>query len=377
MREEAGEQAAGPDKGAKAPVAPRRRPGAAAARWALALGLISVIGLGSCLFVAYGYWLKHEDSLRRLDGLLQREAQDQTQLEGRIEAIRSNFAQQSQALAEQREQLEASRAQLTRRESEMSAALASVHRRLDGSSVEWMAAEADYLLRIAEDRLRLMRDVETALVALARADDRLRETRDPGWSQVREAIAADVAELRALSLPDQAGLTARLMGLMDQVDGLHVPVVRPEPGNTDSRAPAGHDEPSMKNLVSDGLAGLRSLLEIRRHDRPVSPMLPPEQQYYLLQNLRLQLQAASLAVVRADPALYRSSLETAGGWLKDFFDASDPGVHAMAAALADLAAVDVRPPLPDLSATIQLLRTRLAQPAGKSQDETQAGVDSL
>ena len=51
-----------------------------------------------------------------------------------------------------------------------------------------MVAETEYLLRIAGHRLNLARDTRAALAAMELADQRLRDTLDPGWAGVREQI---------------------------------------------------------------------------------------------------------------------------------------------------------------------------------------------
>ena len=85
-------------------------------------------------------------------------------------------------------------------------------------------------------------------------------------------------------------------------------------------------------------------------------MLAPEQQYFLYENLRLQLAAARLALLRGEPAAWQGALQTARDWLQRHFDVETPAVRATLEAVDELLKVAVRPPIPDVSASLRRLR---------------------
>jgi uroporphyrin-3 C-methyltransferase len=88
-------------------------------------------------------------------------------------------------------------------------------------------------------------------------------------------------------------------------------------------------------------------------------MLPPEREYFLRENLRLQLAAARLALLRTDQAQYRAALQTAQQWLARYFDRQNAGVQQLLGRLQELAAVDIAPVMPDVSASLRLLRQQM------------------
>ena len=94
---------------------------------------------------------------------------------------------------------------------------------------------------------------------------------------------------------------------------------------------------------------------IRRHDQPVSAMLPPSQQYFLYQNLQLQLESARLALLRQENILFNSSLETAIEWLDSFFDANDAATQNMLQTLQGIQTTNLNPAYPDISGSLSLL----------------------
>ena len=102
---------------------------------------------------------------------------------------------------------------------------------------------------------------------------------------------------------------------------------------------------------------------VARPDTPPAAMLPPDQAYFLGQTLRLQIETARLALLRADPASYRGSLDAARQLLATYFDPADPPAAAVSAALERLAGVDLRPPVPDVTRSLRALRARDRQMA--------------
>ena len=62
---------------------------------------------------------------------------------------------------------------------------------------DWLLAEAEYLLRLANQRLHLERDWNSALSMLQAADNVLAETHNPRTKAVRAAIAKEIPALKA------------------------------------------------------------------------------------------------------------------------------------------------------------------------------------
>jgi len=273
---------------------------------------------------------------------------------GESERTRQLFQQQRQRLAEERTLLE-------QREAELRGLVADLHRRFGRSSTGWMVSEADYLIRLANHRLQLVRDVITARKALELADQRLHDTGDPGWAGVREQLAPDQAKLASLDLPDITGLSARLTALEQQAEQLHIN--KGTLGGS-SQIPADKvtlrptEERSWGTLLSDLWSSLKDSVRLRRNDEPVQAMLPPEQQYFLVQNLQLRIEAARLALLRGDPELYHKSLETALSSLEQHFDLEATPTRALRAGLSDLSGIDIRPPLPDISGSLRAMAAR-------------------
>ncbi len=347
---------------------------------ALVVALLAMLGVGAASYFGYQHWQKLRGELAALDARL-REAQSQQQQLGQVldqasEAVRAQegalgeqrdmLARQQAAMDEakanyqrQEQQLAEENVNLQEREAELRAAVADVHRRVGRSGTQWMIAEAEYLLRIANDRLILARDTDSARVALGLADQRLRDTKDPGWAGVREQIARDIASLSTFEAPDSAGISARLAALIEQIPQLKIASATIGPERTlPEHAARDPGERNWETLLEDVWAGFKDSVRIRERDKPVQAMLAPEHQFFLYENLKLHLEAARLGLARGDQALFRDNLAIAADWLDRYFEPDSGGASAIGTAIAEMREIDIRPPVPDVSQSLRALQVR-------------------
>jgi uroporphyrin-3 C-methyltransferase len=200
----------------------------------------------------------------------------------------------------------------------------------------------------------------TAREALLLANQRLRDTRDPGWLAVREQIARDINTIDSTSLPDVAGLSAKLGALIDQVPQLKLTKntlgTTSEP--TTDAITAKDQARTWDSLLDNLITGFKNTIRVRRNDQPQQAMLAPEQQYFLYENLRLQLEGARLAVAKGDQSLFQDNLNTIANWLSTYFDPGHQLAQAMLNAVNELKAINIKPGLPDLSRSLHELQMR-------------------
>lgn len=304
-----------------------------------------------------------------LTATLQQELQAVSTLKERQQEITGLLDAASQGIAAQDEVIKQERARQEQKTTEMQQALDGVFQRIGRSGTQWIVAEAEYLLRIANHRLQLEGDVATALVALKTADERLHDSGDPVWTGVRERLASEMAELRAVQALDLAGQAAKLSGLISLVDDLQLPHSGPVVAARSQEISAKAKEFTLDSVLQDGWEGFKSLMVIRHNERPLTAMLGPEQRFFLYQNLRLQLEAARLALLRRDQPLYASSLQRAREWTGEFFDLEQPVTKAMQTGIDELSGLELQAKLPDISGSLRALLEQRA----KLNQEQQAG----
>ena len=84
--------------------------------------------------------------------------------------------------------------------------------------------------------------------------------------------------------------------------------------------------------------------------------MPPEQDYFLRENLRLMLYGAQLAMLQGDTGTYTQNLKSARRWIGDYFDTETQVVTNMQEELQALLDEKIVVELPDVSASLGALR---------------------
>ncbi len=346
----------GSEAAAAEPAAPG--PGRGGAVAGLVIAILALLLAGGGLGGAWWLWQQQQALATRLAAF---EANTDGRLSGLDEAL-ADLRRQDEAIARQV-------AAVREEQQAVSDALSELLRRSAHLQKQWLVAEARYLVRLAGQRLGLARDVKTALAALRAADARLREVGDPAIVPVRKALAEDIDALEQVPAPDVTGLALRLGALIADVEKLPL-IRRPQTAGGESEKPAAEGEGDAEAPVQDWRElpaamweDLKKLVVIRHHADGIKPLLSPDQHFFLIQNLKLQLEQARLALLEGDAELWRASLDTARRWLDTWFEADDPATAHLRQALAELAGVNIAPPLPTPSRSDAAIAEYLARTA--------------
>jgi len=223
---------------------------------------------------------------------------------------------------------------------------------------QWLIAEAEYLSSLANTRLQLAGDVSTAIIALQSADQRLKENGDPATFAVREQLAKEINLLKSTDIPDTVGLSSQLIALESAVSSMGIN----EPYAGTAQAPEiGKGDPSaipenIQQTLNDAWANFSKLVVVRRSDKPIAALMTPEQVELIRKNLALKLEAARLALINKDVALYRASIAISVDWLNDYFDANKATVKTAIEQLNTLKDTPIKAQLPSIALSLKMLR---------------------
>ena len=227
---------------------------------------------------------------------------------------------------------------------------------------DWLLAEAEYLLRLANQRLNLENDATGALAMLKAADNVLLETGNPLLDKVRAVIAQEIQAVRAVPAVDLTGAIARIQALQGQIDQLEwMPRTVSEPQVSDVVSEEPQEESRWVKAWSKTKAALSSIVRIRDHEEPLVAPLSPDQHYYLQQNMHLMLEQAQVALARQNSDLYAQSIERTQKWLQQFVMMKTANTKAAIASLEELKAWQVAPQFPTISGSLQALRQLVEQ----------------
>lgn len=229
----------------------------------------------------------------------------------------------------------------------------------------WLRAEAQYLLRLANQRLIMARDVESALALLGSADAILKELDDPSLYEVRAAVAAEQAALRAVPRVDVEGIYLRLSALIEQAGQLVIFQLADVEVQPESAAVADDWQTRLERGYEEAARKLSDYVVIRRRDVPMQALMDPQWEGLVRQNLRMLLEQAQVALLSGNQTLYEESLERAQHWVAQFLESDAAAAQAMSREITQLSGQIVSTRLPDLTRSLHALddamRRRLQQ----------------
>jgi len=265
---------------------------------------------------------------------------------------------------------------------ELNDAIARVQRQLGKTRGDWLIADAEYLLSVANERLHLIGDVNTTREALEAADQRLRESGDGGIFNVREELAKEIAVIKSVIVPDIVGMYASIQTLQDRVDKLVL--LLPYTGKA-LAAPAEKKEQSNKTTEDQGLLDsamnkLGGIVTIRHTEHEVKEVITPEEAQFIREQLRVKLEMVKISLVQHNEALFQSSLADAKKWTEKHFT-RNTDVNNFIAELDRFKTIKIRSQFPDISLSLKMLRdlTKLRIETDKAMQpaETVAPVESI
>ncbi|WP_410734160.1 uroporphyrinogen-III C-methyltransferase [Citrobacter freundii] len=237
----------------------------------------------------------------------------------------------------------------------------------------WLLAQADFLVKLAGRKLWSDQDVTTAAALLKSADASLADMNDPSLITARRAITDDIASLSAVTQVDYDGIILKVNQLSNQIDNLRLA------DNDTDDSPMDSDSSELSSSISEWRVNLQkswqnfmdSFITVRRRDETAVPLLAPNQDVYLRENIRSRLLVAAQAVPRHQEETYRQALENVSTWVRAYYDTDDAATKAFLEEVDQLSqqsiSMDVPETLQSQAILDKLMQTRvrnlLAQPA--------------
>ena len=202
---------------------------------------------------------------------------------------------------------------------------------ISGSDAKtWLLAQADFPVKLAGRKLWSDQDVTTAAALLKSADASLADMNDPSLISARRAITDDIASLSAVSQVDYDGIILKVNQLANQIDNLRLA------DNNDDDTPMDSDSDELSSSISEWRVNLQkswqnfmdSFITVRRRDETAVPLLAPNQDVYLRENIRSRLLVAAQAVPRHQEETYKQALDNVSTWVRAYYDTEDATTKA-------------------------------------------------
>ena len=352
------------------PVAPPRRSGIT---WlSLAVAVFALLAAGYVYIAGEGSSSDLEANSASIAALNQRVAE----LTEAIESAGASAGESGREAARVRETLDEALAGFNRRlqrlegvgdrMSSLENSVASLQGISAGTRDTWLLAEAEYYMQIANAQLNLAGNPTLAMLALGMADERIVQTSNPALTEVRAAIADELAALELMDKPDIEGITLTLSSLARVVESLPLKAAV-------SSAAEGADlevDPELTGVArawASVKGAMSGLIRVTPPDETRSPMLTPDAEALLRSNLALQLQAARLALLRGHRAQFEHSLDDATAWLGLYFDTESIQVTSARETIDEVRGALFAGETPDISESLRLLRQFRSLSTGSAQ----------
>lgn len=349
---QAPEPAAAPLEDAVATRVLLRRFGGPATMAALVLGIVA-------LMAVVVLWQRAEsigqEAARRLQASDARMAQLDAQLKQAVEQSR-DLQSRSGVLESKLTEALGQQAQLER-----------LYRDIAQDSIDAVLADVENSVAIASQQLVVSGNVQGALVSLTDADGRLARIRQPQAIGMRRLLQRDIERLKALPSVDLVGLALRLDAVtagIEQLPQLAAAGTVPDGNAAAGAAASKASRFSLEGLATSGRRGIDALLaeisqlfRVNRVDAPDALLLAPDQQYFVRENLRLQLLSARLSLLSRFETVFRNDIERTITWLGSYYDRNQRPVTQAIATLRQLQAARIAVDLPSLGDTLAAVRS--------------------
>ena len=328
--------------------------------------LVALIALAAAGYTAWNDWQNAndtsvDDQVARLDSRIASTTQSLSGLEAQMAELEARDPGVDEATVDtaveglRRDLDERIRllSSLPARISTLEGSVASLAGVSEGARDAWILAESEYYMQIANAQLQLANNPHLASLALRMADERIVQLANPALTDVRRAISDELASLDVMEKPDIEGATLTLASLARVVDSL------PVAGHDDAEEEAPAVDPDQSGLSrawSSVKSALSGLVKVTPPEQAKLVQLSPDAEFFLRNNIALQLQSARLALLRGEQAIFEQTLDDTSALLKEYFDADSASVTGALETIAEIRGHVFTTATPDISESLRLLR---------------------
>lgn len=323
--------------------------------------LASIIALAAAGYTAWHNWQLESDTsaadeYARLESRLSESASSLADLESQIKALEERDPGVDAAVRGLRGEIDERLRMLESlpgRMSTLEGSVASLAGVSEGARDAWILAESEYYMQIANAQLQLANNPHLASLALKMADERIVQLANPSLTDVRRALADEIAALDVMVKPDIEGVTLTLASLSRVVDSL------PLAGTAEAADETAEIDPDLSGparawaSVKNAMSGL---VKVTPPDQARLMQLSPDGESFLRNNIALQLQSARLALLRGEQAVFEQTLDDTTALLNDYFDTNSTQVAGALDTIAEIRGHVFTTDVPDISESLRLLR---------------------
>jgi uroporphyrin-3 C-methyltransferase len=246
---------------------------------------------------------------------------------------------------------------------------------------QWKLAEAEYLLRLASQRLAMEQASESAIALLKAADIIVRDSEQVGTYGIRRAIAEDLAALATVPSVDVEGVYAQLSALSslaaqltfipprsESLSKLAVIDISPQASSAtiSEAAPAAVVNwtdtlwQGTKDVGANVWGELKQLVKVQSRTQGDQQLLTPAAELLVRMRIEMALSQTQVALLRRQQTIYDQSLVGVKQLLSQYYRSGDDVAQAMHAQIDALDDVKVLTNMPNISGSLVTLQGFIA-----------------
>jgi len=232
---------------------------------------------------------------------------------------------------------------------------------------QWLLADVNHLLTIANRRLMLAHDIEGALAALRSAAAQLKQLKTAHLTTIQTQLQENINQLAAFDPPDIEQWALTLAEYSQQVDALALVHAAIPMINTQQTITPAVEATHWQEVLPLLWAQIKQLITIRYNAKVESGLLTAQQQQLINQSVRLQFQTARMALFSHHHDHFIATLASIQAQLSRYYDQNSEQVNTIQSTLKQMQAqLSQKTPVPQiseqLSRLVQQLTTEAAAP---------------
>lgn len=338
---------------------------------AMAVGAV-VIAIGALSSSLYTLSLN-----KQLQAQLIIQSNQNNQVNQQLDKLEQNEGKTQAQLESKTKMLEETRSTLQNQFGELNKQLQTAMSQRFYQNQNWLLLKARYYLELAQINAHWNNSFDATISLLQQSDQLLRQLNDPKIFEIRQAVAKDIAELKATPKMDLAGTLSQLDAAQNSLEDLSIASVLSE------MKPAAETPASPENKTSvwrlrwqDSMDVLSKLVVIRRNDEQIKPLISPALEAILKESIRMDLQQAQWAVLNNNTEVYQLVLNQAINTLKKNFNENATNTAALIKKLTELQQIQLTQKRPEVGVNSLPLLNQLIdskEPAAKPADKEGQG----
>ena len=285
--------------------------------------LLSFVAIGLVVALGYFGYLRYQSISSKIVELEQSKGVYQNQIRGLQQALDTQNTQVLSLVDQRDAAVQESLQGLT---NQVINALETMNDLSGKQDKSWRVNEAYYLLKIANNRVMFMQDVDTALYLINQADELLGQLDDPNLFVTRQKLNEDRQRLNGWPKVDSTGLAIRVSALQSSVTQLPMVIIaqEKEPEQVEE-APDVWYEHLLYSIQQLG----DQWFTVRQHGSGYTPIITDSDEQKLRFAIMMTLQTIQFAILHHNDDLYQANLLQLKSRLENYFDVGDSSVQTI------------------------------------------------